>query len=114
MELRYSAERVLKLGAQIDLSITKQKIIQRLLARLIMSSILSVELETKNYHEKGGHLVSLRARPNGAFAKQMNLTQNGKQIILGLQVNLIKWRKIWAIHSTFYLFVESNEFNYKR
>ena len=57
--------------------------------------------------KKGGHLVSLRAMPNGAFAKRMNLPK-WKQMILGLAGRKFdKMADKYGVHYHF-IFVESN------
>ena len=57
--------------------------------------------------KKGGHLVSLRAMPNGAFAKRMNLPK-WKQILLGLAGRKFdKMAEKYGVHYHF-IFVESN------
>lgn len=57
--------------------------------------------------KKGGQLVSLRAMPNGAFAKRMNLPK-WKQVLLGLVGS--KFDKMAAKYGVTYhfIFVESN------
>lgn len=57
--------------------------------------------------KKGGHLVSLCAMPNGAFAKRMNLPK-WKQMILGLAGRKFdKMAEKYGVHYHF-IFVESN------
>ncbi len=57
--------------------------------------------------KKGGQLVSLRAMPNGEFAKRMNLPK-WKQILFGLAGRSFdKMAKKYGVHYHF-IFVESN------
>ena len=57
--------------------------------------------------KKGGQLVSLRAMPNGYFAKRMNLPK-WKQILLGLAGRKFdKMADKYGVHYHF-IFVESN------
>ena len=53
--------------------------------------------------KKGGQLVSLRAMPNGDFAKRMNLPK-WKQMILGLAGRKFdKMADKYGVHYQFYL-----------
>ena len=57
--------------------------------------------------KKGGHLVSLRAMPNGAFAKEMNLPK-WKQFLFGLVGRKFdKMAQKYGVHYHF-IFVRSN------
>lgn len=57
--------------------------------------------------KKGGHLVSLRAMPNGAFAKEMNLPK-WKQFLFGLAGRKFdKMAQKYGVHYHF-IFVRSN------
>lgn len=57
--------------------------------------------------KKGGHLVSLRAMPNGAFAKRMQLPK-WKQLLFGIAGRKFdKMAKKYGVHYHF-IFVESN------
>ena len=104
-----SAERVLKLGADRFIDYKTEDYTKTVSqVDYVLDTLGGAETEKQmSIMKKGGHLVSLRAMPNGAFAKRMNLPK-WKQIILGLAGRKFdKMAKTYGIHYHF-IFVESN------
>lgn len=104
-----SAERVLKLGADRFIDY-KTEDYTKTVSQIdyVLDTLGGAETEKQmSIMKKGGHLVSLRAMPNGAFVKRMNLPK-WKQIILGLAGRKFdKMAKKYGVHYHF-IFVESN------
>lgn len=104
-----NAERVLKLGADRFIDYKTEDYSQTLSeVDYVLDTLGGSETEKQlSILKKGGHLVSLRAMPNGAFAKRMNLPK-WKQILLGLVGRKFdKMADKYGIHYDF-IFVESN------
>ena len=104
-----NAERVLKLGADRFIDYKTEDYTKTVSqVDYVLDTLGGAETEKQmSIMKKGGHLVSLRAMPNGAFAKRMNLPK-WKQIILGLAGRKFdKMAKTYGIHYHF-IFVESN------
>ena len=103
-----NAERVLNLGADrfIDYKEDYTKAVSDV--DYVLDTLGGAETEKQmSIMKKGGHLVSLRAMPNGAFAKRMNLPK-WKQILLGLAGRKFdKMAEKYGVHYHF-IFVESN------
>lgn len=104
-----NAERVLALGADQFIDYKTEDYTKTLKnIDLVLDTLGGDETEKQmSIMKKGGHLVSLRAMPNGEFAKQMNLPK-WKQILLGLAGHKFdKLGEKYGIHYHF-IFVESN------
>ena len=104
-----SAERVLKLGADRFIDYKTEDYTKTVSqVDYVLDTLGGAETEKQmSIMKKGGHLVSLRAMPNGAFAKQMNLPK-WKQMILGLAGRKFdKMAEKYGLHYHF-IFVESN------
>lgn len=104
-----NAERVLKLGADRFIDYKTEDYSQTLSeVDYVLDTLGGAETEKQlSILKKGGHLVSLRAMPNGAFAKRMNLPK-WKQILLGLVGRKFdKMADKYGVHYDF-IFVESN------
>ena len=104
-----SAERVLNLGADRFIDYKTEDYTKTVSqVDYVLDTLGGAETEKQmSIMKKGGHLVSLRAMPNGAFAKRMNLPK-WKQIILGLAGRKFdKMAEKYGIHYHF-IFVESN------
>ena len=105
-----SAERVLKLGADHRFIDYKTEDYTKTVSQVdyVLDTLGGAETEKQmSIMKKGGHLVSLRAMPNGAFAKRMNLPK-WKQIILSLAGRKFdKMAKKYGVQYHF-IFVESN------
>lgn len=104
-----SAERVLKLGADCFIDYKTEDYTKTVSqVDYVLDTLGGTETEKQmSIMKKGGHLVSLRAMPNGAFAKRMNLPK-WKQIILGLAGRKFdKMADKYGVHYHF-IFVESN------
>ena len=104
-----NAERVLNLGADRFIDYKTEDYTKAVSdVDYVLDTLGGAETEKQmSIMKKGGHLVSLRAMPNGAFAKRMNLPK-WKQILLGLAGR--KFDKIavkYGVHYHF-IFVESN------
>lgn len=80
-----NAQRVLALGADRFIDYQKEDYTKTISeVDYVLDTLGGVETEKQmSIMKKGGHLVSLRAMPNGAFAKRMNLPK-WKQILFGL------------------------------
>ena len=104
-----SAERVLNLGADRFIDYKTEDYTKAVSqVDYVLDTLGATETEKQmSIMKKGGQLVSLRAMPNGAFAKRMNLPK-WKQILLGLVGR--KFDKMAEKHSVRYhfIFVESN------
>lgn len=104
-----NAQRVLALGADRFIDYQKEDYTKTISeVDYVLDTLGGVETEKQmSIMKKGGHLVSLRAMPNGAFAKRMNLPK-WKQILFGLVGKKIdKMADQYGIHYDF-IFVESN------
>lgn len=104
-----NAERVLKLGADQFINYKKEDY-RQILSNVdyVLDTLGGAETEKQmTIMKKDGHLVSLRAMPNGAFAKRMELPK-WKQVLLGLAGR--KFDKLadkYGVHYHF-IFVEAN------
>ena len=104
-----SAKRVLKLGADRFIDYKTEDYTKTVSeVDYVLDTLGGAETEKQmSIMKKGGHLVSLRAMPNGAFAKRMNLPK-WKQMILGLAGRKFdKMAKKYGVQYHF-IFVESN------
>ena len=104
-----NAQRVLVLGADRFIDYQKEDYTKTISeVDYVLDTLGGVETEKQmSIMKKGGHLVSLRAMPNGAFAKRMNLPK-WKQILFGLVGKKFdKMADQYGIHYDF-IFVESN------
>ncbi|RCW17827.1 oxidoreductase [Streptococcus gallolyticus] len=106
---RTNAERVLALGANQFIDY-KTEDYTKMLSNIdyVLDTLGGAETEKQmSILKKGGHLVSLRAMPNGAFAKRMNLPR-WKQFLFALVGR--KFDKMAENHGVHYhfIFVESN------
>ena len=104
-----NAERVLKLGADRFIDYKTEDYTKAVSdVDYVLDTLGGAETEKQmSIMKKGGHLVSLRAMPNGAFAKRMNLPK-WKQILLGLAGRKFdKMAEKYGVHYHF-IFVESN------
>ena len=104
-----SAERVLKLGADRFIDYKTEDYTKTVSqVDYVLDTLGDAETEKQmSIMKKGGHLVSLRAMPNGDFAKRMNLPK-WKQMILGLAGRKFdKMADKYGVHYHF-IFVESN------
>lgn len=104
-----NAERVLALGVDQFIDYKTEDYTQ-ILSQIdyVLDTLGGAETEKQmSIMKKGGQLVSLRAMPNGAFAKRMNLPK-WKQILLGLAGRKFdKMAKRYGVNYHF-IFVESN------
>ena len=104
-----SAERMLKLGADrfIDYKTEDYTKTVRQVDYVLDTLGGGGTEKQKTIMKTGGHLVSLRAMPNGAFAKRINLPK-WKQMILGLAGRKFdKMAEKYGVHYHF-IFVKSN------
>ena len=104
-----NAERVLKLGADRFIDYKTEDYTKTVSdVDYVLDTLGGAETEKQmSIMKKSGHLVSLRAMPNGAFAKRMNLPK-WKQILLGLAGRKFdKMAEKYGVHYHF-IFVESN------
>ncbi|NQM37563.1 NADP-dependent oxidoreductase [Streptococcus suis] len=104
-----SAERVLSLGADQFIDYKTEDYTKTLSnVDYVLDTLGGAETEKQmSIMKKGGQLVSLRAMPNGEFAKRMNLPK-WKQILFGLAGRSFdKMAKKYGVHYHF-IFVESN------
>ena len=104
-----NAERVLNLGADRFIDYKTEDYTKAVSdVDYVLDTLGGAETEKQmSIMKKGGHLVSLRAMPNGAFAKRMNLPK-WKQILLGLAGRKFdKMAEKYGVHYHF-IFVESN------
>lgn len=104
-----NAERVLKLGADRFIDYKTEDYTKTVSdVDYVLDTLGGAETEKQmSIMKKGGYLVSLRAMPNGAFAKRMNLPK-WKQILLGLAGRKFdKMAEKYGVHYHF-IFVESN------
>ena len=104
-----NANRVLKLGADRFIDYKTEDYTKTVSdVDYVLDTLGGAETEKQmSIMKKGGHLVSLRAMPNGAFAKRMNLPK-WKQILLGLAGRKFdKMAEKYGVHYHF-IFVESN------
>ena len=104
-----NAERVLNLGADRFIDYKTEDYTKTVSdVDYVLDTLGGAETEKQmSIMKKGGHLVSLRAMPNGAFAKRMNLPK-WKQILLGLAGRKFdKMAEKYGVHYHF-IFVESN------
>lgn len=104
-----SAERVLKLGADRFIDYKTEDYTKTVSqVDYVLDTLGGSETEKQmSVMKKGGQLVSLRAMPNGDFAKRMNLPK-WKQMILGLAGRRFdKMANKYGVHYHF-IFVESN------
>lgn len=104
-----NAKRVLELGADQFIDYKKEDYTQ-IISNIdyVLDTLGGAETEKQmSIMKKGGQLVSLRAMPNGAFAKRMNLPK-WKQVLFGLVGS--KFDKMAASYGVNYhfIFVESN------
>lgn len=104
-----NAERVLALGADRFIDYKTEdytKLIKDV--DYVLDTLGGAETEKQmSIMKKGGQLVSLRAMPNGAFAKRMNLPK-WKQFLFGLVGRQFdKMASKYGVHYHF-IFVESN------
>lgn len=104
-----SAERVLKLGADRFIDY-KTEDYTKMVSQVdyVLDTLGGAETEKQmSIMKKGGHLVSLRAMPNGDFAKRMKLPK-WKQMILGSAGRKFdKMADKYGVHY-YFIFVESN------
>ncbi|MGU7943706.1 NADP-dependent oxidoreductase [Streptococcus suis] len=104
-----SGERVLALGADRFIDYKTEDYTKTVKnVDYVLDTLGGAETEKQmSIMKKGGQLVSLRAMPNGEFAKRMNLPK-WKQILLGLVGR--KFDKMAASYGVHYhfIFVESN------
>lgn len=104
-----NAERVLALGADRFIDYKKEDYTD-LLSNVdyVLDTLGGAETEKQmSIMKKGGQLVSLRAMPNGEFAKRMNLPK-WKQFLFGMVGRKFdKMAKTYGVHYNF-IFVESN------
>ncbi|MBS4761524.1 NADP-dependent oxidoreductase [Carnobacteriaceae bacterium zg-ZUI252] len=104
-----NAERVLALGADQFIDYKTEDYTQILSdVDYVLDTLGGDETEKQmTIMKKGGHLVSLRAMPNGEFAKRMNLPKH-KQILFGAAGH--KFDKMAAKYGVHYhfIFVTSN------
>ncbi|MCS4486889.1 NADP-dependent oxidoreductase [Staphylococcus americanisciuri] len=104
-----NGERVLKLGADYFIDYKKEDYIKTVSnVDYVLDTLGGAETEKQmSIMKKGGHLVSLRAMPNGDFAKRMNLPK-WKQFLFGIVGR--KFDKMAASYGVNYhfIFVESN------
>lgn len=102
-------DRVLALGADRFIDYKKEDYTQTLSnIDYVLDTLGGAETEKQmSIMKKGGQLVSLRAMPNGAFAKRMNLSKM-KQFLFGMVGR--KFDKMAANYGVHYhfIFVESN------
>ncbi|HEM6184644.1 TPA: NADP-dependent oxidoreductase [Streptococcus suis] len=104
-----SAERVLSLGADQFIDYKTEDYTKTLSnVDYVLDTLGGAETEKQmSIMKKGGQLVSLRAMPNGEFAKRMNLPK-WKQILFGLAGRQFdKMAEKYGVHYHF-IFVESN------
>ena len=104
-----SAERVLKLGADSFIDYKTEDYTKTVSqVDYVLDTLGGAETEKQmSIMKKGGQLVSLRAMPNGDFAKRMHLPK-WKQILLGLAGRKFdKMADKYGVHYHF-IFVESN------
>ena len=104
-----SAERVLNLGADRFIDYKTEDYTKTVSqVDYVLDTLGGAETEKQmSIMKKGGQLVSLRAMPNGDFAKRMNLPK-WKQILLGLAGRKFdKMADKYGVHYHF-IFVESN------
>ncbi|HEM5270573.1 TPA: NADP-dependent oxidoreductase [Streptococcus suis] len=104
-----NAERVLSLGADQFIDYKTEDYTKTLNnVDYVLDTLGGAETEKQmTIMKKGGQLVSLRAMPNGEFAKRMNLPK-WKQILFGLAGRSFdKMAKKSGVHYHF-IFVESN------
>lgn len=104
-----NAERVLNLGADRFIDYKTEDYTKAVSdVDYVLDTLGGAETEKQmSIMKKGGHLVSLRAMPNDAFAKRMNLPK-WKQILLGLAGRKFdKMAEKYGVHYHF-IFVESN------
>lgn len=102
-------DRVLKLGASRFIDYKKEDYVNTLSdVDYVLDTLGGNETEKQmKIMKKGGKLVSLRAMPNGSFAKRMNLPK-WKQFLLGLAGRKFdKMAKKYGVSYDF-IFVESN------
>lgn len=104
-----NAERVLKLGADQFIDYKTQDY-TKILSNIdyVLDTLGGNEVEKQmSIMKKGGHLVSLRAMPNGSFAKRMNLPKY-KQVLFYLAGRKFdNMSKRYNVHYDF-IFVQSN------
>lgn len=104
-----SRDRVLELGADQFLDYKTQNYTELLSnTDLVLDTLGGSETEKQmTIMKQGGHLVSLRAMPNGSFAKRMNLPK-WKQILFAQAGRKFdKMADKYGVHYDF-IFVESN------
>ncbi|HEM3554936.1 NADP-dependent oxidoreductase [Streptococcus suis] len=104
-----SGERVLKLGADRFIDYKTEDYTKTLSnVDYVLDTLGGAETEKQmSIMKKGGQLVSLRAMPNGEFAKRMNLSK-WKQVLFGLVGRKFdKMADNYGVHYHF-IFVESN------
>ncbi|MGT2756148.1 NADP-dependent oxidoreductase [Streptococcus ovuberis] len=104
-----NANRVLELGADRFIDYKKEDYTETLSnVDYVLDTLGGKETEKQmSIMKKGGQLVSLRAMPNGAFAKRMNLPK-WKQLLFGLVGRKFdQMAKKYGVHYHF-IFVESN------
>ncbi|MDO4814712.1 MAG: NADP-dependent oxidoreductase [Gemella sp.] len=104
-----NAERVLALGADRFIDYKKEDYTKTISGvDYVLDTLGGAETEKQmSIMKKGGHLVSLRAMPNGSFAKRMNLPK-WKQFLFGLVGRKFdKMANKYGVNYDF-IFVESN------
>ena len=102
-------ERVLSIGADRFIDYKTEDYTQTVSdVDYVLDTLGGAETEKQmSIMKKGGHLVSLRAMPNGAFAKKMNLPK-WKQFLFGLAGRKFdKMAQKYGVHYHF-IFVRSN------
>ncbi|EHI73716.1 zinc-containing alcohol dehydrogenase superfamily [Streptococcus criceti] len=104
-----SRDRVLELGADQFLDYKTQNYTELLSnIDLVLDTLGSSETEKQmTIMKQGGHLVSLRAMPNGSFAKRMNLPKYKQVLFAQAGRKFDKMADKYGVHYDF-IFVESN------
>ncbi|MGT2928728.1 NADP-dependent oxidoreductase [Streptococcus dentasini] len=104
-----SRDRVLELGADQFLDYKTQNYTELLSnTDLVLDTLGGSETEKQmTIMKQGGHLVSLRAMPNGSFAKRMNLPKYKQVLFAQAGRKFDKMADKYGVHYDF-IFVESN------
>lgn len=104
-----NAERVLSLGADRFIDYKTEDYTQTVSdVDYVLDTLGGEETEKQmTIMKQGGHLVSLRAMPNGTFAKRMNLPKCKQVLFATAGKKFDKMAKKYGVHYDF-IFVESN------